>query len=436
MFPSPQFNSIAEAMTTLPFFPYSNLFIGRCVLCWLVVRLFRKIFGKNVYLVDFKTFVAPEEWKVTHEKFKRLYRDNYHFDQEEIDFASKLLDKSGIGDDSYFPRGMHVNPPQNTLPFAREEAEIVMFGVLNDLFSSNNLNPKDVDILIVNCSLFNPTPSLTSMIVNKYKMRENIQSYNLSGMGCSAGIIAVHLARDLLKVYRESVAVVVSTENITQNIYLGKERGMQISNTLFRVGGAAILLSNRRADRGRARYQLEHSVRTHVGSDDEAYRSVFQDIDAEGKTGVRLDRNIMDVASRALRKNITELGPLILPWSEQFKYALNMLQRIVGKWISKNVAKDPKRAYVPNFRAGIDYFCLHTGGRGVLDAMQDALQLSNNDVEPSRETLKRFGNTSSSSIWYELAYIEKNRKVRRGQTIWMIAFGSGFKCNSAVWRSI
>lgn len=57
-----------------------------------------------------------------------------------------------------------------------------------------------IDILVVNCSLFNPTPSLSAMIVNHFKMRSNIVSYNLGGMGCSAGVIAVGLAREQLQV--------------------------------------------------------------------------------------------------------------------------------------------------------------------------------------------------------------------------------------------
>ena len=57
-----------------------------------------------------------------------------------------------------------------------------------------------VDILIVNCSLFNPTPSLSAMLVNHFKMKSNIVSYNLSGMGCSAGVIAISLAKELLQV--------------------------------------------------------------------------------------------------------------------------------------------------------------------------------------------------------------------------------------------
>lgn len=39
------------------------------------------------------------------------------------------------------------------------------------------------------------------------------------------------------------------------------------------------------------------------------------------------------------------------------------------------------------------------GGRGILDSMEKQLTLAPARLVPSRETLKRYGNTSSSSIW-------------------------------------
>ena len=57
-----------------------------------------------------------------------------------------------------------------------------------------------IDILVTNCSLYCPTPSLSAQIVNKFKMRSNVITYSLGGMGCSAGVIAIGLAKELLQV--------------------------------------------------------------------------------------------------------------------------------------------------------------------------------------------------------------------------------------------
>ena len=40
-------------------------------------------------------------------------------------------------------------------------------------------------------------------------------------------------------------ALVISHENVTACMYLGNEKNMLITNCLFRMGGAAVLMSNR-----------------------------------------------------------------------------------------------------------------------------------------------------------------------------------------------
>lgn len=94
------------------------------------------------------------------------------------------------------------------------------------------------------------------------------------------------------------------------------------------------------------------------------------------------------------------------------------------------------RPYIPNFKKAFEHFCVHAGGRAVLEEVQKNLGLLDLDMEPSKSALHRFGNTSSSSLWYELAYAEAKGWVAKGNRVWQIGFGSGFKCNSAVWHAL
>ncbi|KAD4384517.1 hypothetical protein R6Q59_011359 [Mikania micrantha] len=383
---------------------------------------------RPVYLVNFSCYKPEEERKCTRQIFMERSTATGSFTEGSLEFQRKILERSGLGESTYLPEAVLRVPPNPCMAEARKEAELVMFGAIDDLLAKTSVKPKDIGILIVNCSLFNPTPSLASMIVNHYKLRGNILSFNLGGMGCSAGLIAIDLAKDLLQVNPNSYALVMSMENITLNWYFGNERSMLVSNCLFRMGGAAILLSNKTSDRRKSKYQLVHTVRTHKGSDDKCFSCVTQLEDPVGKIGVALSKDLMGVAGDALKTNITTLGPLVLPMSEQLLF----FATLVGKKLFRMKIKP----YIPDFKLAFEHFCIHAGGRAVLDEIEKNLQLTDWHMEPSRMTLNRFGNTSSSSPWYELAYSEAKGRIKKGDRAWQIAFGSGFKCNSAVWKAL
>ena len=98
---------------------------------------------------------------------------------------------------------------------------------------------------MVSCSCFAPTPSMAAMLVNKFGMRHDVLTYNLSGMGCSSSLVCVDMASHLLKALPNTLALIVNHENITENWYTGNDRSMLVCNCLFRLGGAAALVSNR-----------------------------------------------------------------------------------------------------------------------------------------------------------------------------------------------
>ncbi|RZR97491.1 hypothetical protein BHM03_00026690 [Ensete ventricosum] len=227
---------------------------------------------RPIYLLDFACYRPSDDLKVVNcTPAPRSWKSG-KFNEESLAFQSRILKSSGIGDETYVPKSVFSPGNCATMTEGLAEASTAMISALDELFDKCRVRPKDVGILVVNCSLFNPTPSLSAMIVNHYNMRGNILSYNLGGMGCSAGVIALDLARDMMRANPSSYAVVVSTEAVSFTWYTGRNRSMLIPNCFFRMGCSAVLLSNRRRDFRRAKYRLEHIVRTHMAADGRSFR--------------------------------------------------------------------------------------------------------------------------------------------------------------------
>ena len=71
-------------------------------------------------------------------------------------------------------------------------------------------------------------------------------------------------------------------------------------------------------------------VRTQYVSDD-SFGCVYEAEDSLGLRGVRLSKEIVKVAGRAMEKNFTTLGPYVLPLSEQIKTGFWMLIRYLSR---------------------------------------------------------------------------------------------------------
>jgi len=214
-------------------------------------------------------------------------------------------------------------------------------------------------------------------------------------------------------------------------------RAMMLGNTLFRCGGSALLLSSRRRDFFQAKYKLLHTVRVQK-SDESSYNVIWISEDEAGIRGCALSKDLVNCAGRAMKCNLARLAPHVLPIREQLKVPLTQAAiMLISKWKNMNLPladmMTVPQGAIPNFKKGIDHFCIHSGGRAVLEAVQKNLCLSDDQIAPSMNTLKDWGNTSSSSLWYELEWVERFGGLRRGDRILQMGFGAGFKCNSSVW---
>lgn len=159
--------------------------------------------------------------------------------------------------------------------------------------------------------------------------------------------------------------------------------------------------------------------------DNKSFKSIQLREDSEGKRGLCVSKEVLEVGGHALKANMTTLGPLVLPVSEQVHFFTNLLFK-----------KEKTKPYIPNYKLALEHMCFQAASKKVLDEIQKNLGLTQDYMEASRKTLERFGNTSSSSIWYELAHLEANLRIKKGDRVCQISYGAGFKCNTLVWKSL
>uniref|UniRef100_A0ACD5XY02 Uncharacterized protein n=1 Tax=Avena sativa TaxID=4498 RepID=A0ACD5XY02_AVESA len=412
--------------------------------CAMLLLLRRSALRADINLVDFAFLRPPRRLRVTTPGLLEHFRLIGCFDDASVEFMSRVVEASGMCDETYFPAPLHRIPPSATHADAVQEAGALFFPTLDDLFAKTGVLPSDVGALVVNCSGFCPAPSLASVIVNRYGMRGDVKAFSLSGMGCAAGVVGVDVARGVLRAHEGAVryAVVVSAEIVTVGWYAGKDPSKLLLNCVFRTGCAAALLSNTGVDAAPAKYRLVALTRTNLAADDRGYASALREEDDEGITGFSIGRGLGGVARDLLRAHLPSLGAQILPWHEKLRYAAALVRFHFSRRQSsskKHPGKDVRDAVpkpMPNFLAAAKHLCLPASGMPMIRKLAEGLGLGEREAEAALGTFQRFGNQSASSLWYQLAYHEAKERVRKGDRVWQLGMGSGPKANSAVWERV
>ncbi|CAN1352229.1 3-ketoacyl-CoA synthase 19 [Linum perenne] len=395
--------------------------------------LYKRRRFQTCYLLDYECYKPPADRKLDVITCGKIMSRNKTLGMDELKFLLRAASNSGMSDETYAPRSVLLgNEVRPCLADAYAEVDEMVFSTIDGLLAKTGVSPSEVDILVTTLSLNNPAPSWSSRIVNRYKMREDVKTFNLSGMGCSGSITGVDLVHQLMKTHKNSIAIVVSTECMGQNWYSGKDKSMLLSNILFRAGASSMLFTNNPSLATRSILKLKCLDCTHLG-EDEAYNCCFEKEDNLGYKGFHLARSLTKIAGEALTINLRTHLPKVLPTWEIVRY------KVVSSWyeakthlgLKKTSSSDQARV---NLKSGIDHFCIHPGGRAVIDTVGKGLWLNEYEMEPARMTLFRFGNTSSAGLWYVLGYMEAKKRLKKGDVVLMISLGAGFKCNNSVWE--
>ncbi|PNW84282.1 hypothetical protein CHLRE_04g228150v5 [Chlamydomonas reinhardtii] len=303
------------------------------------------------YLVDFACYRPADELKVVATEVEEAGKHWPMYSEGIKDFLWKVLLKSGLSTETTFlPKAVHpchTRLPDSTVPTALEEARVVMVGAIDELLGRvpGGLDPAaDIDILITSNSIFCSTPSLASMVVNHYKLRPDIQAYHLGGMGCSNGTIAINLVRDMLKARPNSNLLFVCTEVVSYCMYPGKDKARMVANAIFRMGGTAVLFSNRPSQAARAKYVLQHALRVHTGASDASYTSMHWSPDEEGINGIYLDKCIIEEAGKCIEMVMRGITPKIMTWRQYGEAAAHVISTASRQLLNRRSSSKPTAA--------------------------------------------------------------------------------------------
>lgn len=393
---------------------------------------------KRVFLLDYACYKPDDDTKCSYESSEYFVQKSGRYTTDSVEFMRTIFLKSGLGNETYVPSFL-FEQGDPTLATAIREAEEGLFSAADAVIRKTRVDPEQIDVVVVTCSMLWPAPSLSSMIVNHCKLRPDVKTFNLSGMGCSAGGLAMDLAARILRQKSGGYALVLATESTSLNWYFGNNRSMLVTNCIFRVGAAAAMLTSDPARRPGAMMELVHALRTHHGGSDPSFQSALQREDEMGIAGVELSKDLVPVAGAALREHIRSLALRILPVSELLQYACAAARSAALRAVATGGAAAQGKVaqpHVPDFTQAFEHMCFHPGGKAVINKLWRLMRLPDEMVEAARMTLHRFGNTSSSSIFYELGYFEAKAKIKQGDRIWMLAFGTGFKVSSLVWVAL
>lgn len=235
------------------------------------------------------------------------------------------------------------------------------------------------------------TPSIDARLVNSLKLRPDVKRLPIFGLGCVAGVAGTARLSDLLRGFPKGNAVLLSVELCSLTV---QRNDVSISNLiaagLFGDGAAAVVL--RGAESGAKGPQVVDTL------------SVFYP-DTEGVMGW----DFLDTGFKVV------------------------LTADVPTMVTKNV-----RGNVDGFlakhgltRKDINHWVAHTGGPKVLEAFEEALELPENALARSWESLRSVGNLSSASVLYVLSDLLSSNTAKPGDLGLMMAMGPGF-CSELV----
>lgn len=283
-------------------------------------------------------------------------------------------------------------PTENLEPFPSLEQRIALYrknaGPLSATAVSRCLEGKlkatqITHLITVTCTGVS-APGLDLELVDALGMPVTTFRTSINFMGCYAAVHALKLADVLIAADPRARVLIVCTELCTLHFQQEPTIDNMLSSLLFADGAAAVLMT----------------------SDEDPFEGVrlrgfYSEIIPKGKSEMT-----WDLSSTGFRMTLSH-------------YVADLIKAdfagLVGRALEKNGMGQEE----------ISHWCIHPGGKKILETIVRSLSLPHSHLDDSYEILKLYGNMSSPTILFVLQRMMARLEYGRPNRIFGAAFGPG-----------
>ena len=289
-----------------------------------------------------------------------------------------------VQDWKFYPQTENLEPfptLEQRMAVYNKQAPQLSVDAIRDCLHNVTRYDEITHLITVSCTGMS-APGLDLQIMEMMEFGKNIFRTSLNFMGCYAAIHALKLADALCVAEHKAQVLIVCTELCTLHFQREATIDNITSSLLFGDGCAAALVCGDKSNKEGIHISSFHSEVIPKGKRDMAWElssSGFL-MTLSGYVPELIEEDFLAVVKRALKHSKLEL-------------------------------------------AEIDNWCIHPGGKRILEAIEHSVNLNKGSLFYSYRILEEYGNMSSATILFVLKEMMYNKQ--RGKNIFASAFGPG-----------
>ena len=315
------------------------------------------------------------------------------YDHSGIDYRYSVIPDFGISDPSqytFFEQTTNLEPfpgTQKRLKFYEKEAIAIAINAVHNCLIGfeDGILQQITHLITVSCTGMH-APGIDIELVEKLLLNRDTERTCINFMGCYGAINALKVADYICRAEPNAKVLVVSVELCTLHFQKDNTLDNWVANSLFSDGAAAVLVENTANRLGKGTYLSLKNFYTEFVTEARDDMGWYV-----GNTGFEM--KLTSRVSKQIKKHIKAL-------TERF------LQKV-------------------KVDAGqITAYAVHPGGRKILEAVEQALELPEESNAFAYQTLQEYGNMSSATILFVLQKMLAAQNLK-GEKIMSFAFGPG-----------